>query len=242
MNNNRKILLIWNSLPIRGAFGEVSVRFPDCSSAQRSVHLHFWSHRLAWGELLGETPLLGVALKLFLPALLRDWWQVGPSDRIAATSLPGARTPRGDTCQEPSAAARGLQQCQGDPGEGATPESCRENSFWPQKGQQEESSWPWGRHTSITRLLRCSLTVPAKPLMFLQRLPQPLLAWICLSCVLGATWTPRSHPAHTPSTPRLQPRSVLVRAPGMRRPHAATLKGTAPGTRLLSDQSGGNRA
>lgn len=170
------------------------------------------------------------------------WWQVGPSDRIAATSLPGARTPRGDTCQEPSAAARGLQQCQGDPGEGATPESCRENSFWPQKGQQEESSWPWGRHTSITRLLRCSLTVPAKPLMFLQRLPQPLLAWICLSCVLGATWTPRSHPAHTPSTPRLQPHSVLVRAPGMRRPHAATLKGTAPGTRLLSDQSGGNRA
>lgn len=98
MNNNRKILLIWNSLPIRGAFGEVSVRFPDCSSAQRSVHLHFWNHRLAWGELLGETPLLGVALKLFLPALLRDWWQVGPSDCIAATSLPGARTRRGDTC------------------------------------------------------------------------------------------------------------------------------------------------
>lgn len=26
------------------------------------------------------------------------WWQVGPSDRIAATSLPGARTRRGDTC------------------------------------------------------------------------------------------------------------------------------------------------
>lgn len=115
--------------------------------------------------------------------------------------------------------------------------------LWPQKGQQEESSWPWGWHTSITRLLWCSLTVPAKPLMFLQRLPRPLLAWICLSWVLGATWTPvlRS-PAHTPSTPRLQPRSVLVRAPGMRRPHAATLKGTAPGTRLLSDQSGGNRA
>lgn len=65
MNNNRKILLIWNSLPIRGAFGEVSVRFPDCSSAQRSVHLHFWSHRIAWGELLGETPLLGVAVSCF---------------------------------------------------------------------------------------------------------------------------------------------------------------------------------
>lgn len=57
MNNNRKILLIRNSLPIRGAFGEVSVRFPDHSSAQRSVHLPFWSHRLTWGELLGETTL-----------------------------------------------------------------------------------------------------------------------------------------------------------------------------------------
>lgn len=165
MNNNRKILLIRNSLPIRGAFGEVSVRFPDHSSTQRSVHLPFWSHRLTWGELLGETTL-----------------------RVSS-----------DVCLQ---------------------------------------------HTSIPRLLQCSLTVPAKPLMFLQRLPQPLLTWIfCLSWVLGATWTPvlRS-PAHSPSTPRLQPRSVLVRAPGMRRPHAATLKGTAPGTQLLSNQSGGNRA
>lgn len=72
MNNNRKILLIWNSLPIRGAFGEVSVRFPDRSSAQRSVHLPVWNHRLAWGELLGETPLHGVAVKLLLPVQLRD--------------------------------------------------------------------------------------------------------------------------------------------------------------------------